>query len=620
MENIIKPTINHLNSVILNRAKDLILLCLLFASVLSAGAVFAGEIKFEAFVDRDVVSLGQSIQLSLRLNGSRDLPAPALPDIDGFSSRYVGPSTSMSIVNGRMSSSITHIYRLVPLKTGTFSLGPFQIEYEGDTYTSNSLSVEVADSQSGDATVYHSRKSRNAELKDRLFLTIEAEKENVYVNEAMPVTITLYVSGISVKDIQYPEFAHEGLSAEGFAKPRQYQKQKDGVVYDVVEFKTTIFGARAGTFRLGPATMGANLAVKRESRRQSRFDSFFGNDPFDDFLGGYEKEPVNLSSEEITIEVMSLPKKGRPLDYSGAVGIFDFNAEVTPSSVKAGDPVTLKMTVTGSGSIDTVNVAGLKEQPGLKVYEPQVKQEGNKKTFEQVLIPAAVSLKKIPAVTFSFFNTVTGKYESITKGPFPVNVTKSEYREELTIIDSQQGIQKPVIHETLGKDIIYIKESPGRFRKKGEYLYSNPLFIVFQTVPLVFLAVVIAIKKKHERLKTDIGYARRLKAPKKAGKGIKEAGQYIEKGMKQEFYDSVFRTIREYIGNRFHVADGGITIETVEEMFKGKDVGQDMIDNLRNIFSECDMVRYAPSGIDTAKMEKTLKDLKEVIDHLERHK
>jgi hypothetical protein len=119
---------------------------------------------------------------------------------------------------------------------------------------------------------------------------MHAGKDRLYINEPVPLTIKLYISGLSVRDIQYPEFSYEGFSTEQLGKPKQYQERKGSLVYDVVEFNTEIFGTKVGTFSLGPATIQANLFLKRERRGHS--DGFFGRDPFEGFFGGYRTEPI----------------------------------------------------------------------------------------------------------------------------------------------------------------------------------------------------------------------------------------------------------------------------------------------------------------------------------------
>ncbi len=590
-------------------------LVLLF-SMIPASTLSAGEIEFELTASRSVVSPGQRIKLNLQFNDTRDIPAPDLPEIEGFNLRYIGPSTRMSFVNGRMSSSITHTYSLVPLKTGKIKIGPFSLEHNGDTYISNELTIEIVDSSQGQHPATQRRSSSDASHKDNLFLTMKAEKSEMYINEIVPLTIKLYVSGLRVRDIQYPEFNHEGFSSEQSGKPKQYKEQRGGTVYSVVEFNTSIFGTKAGKLDLGPAVLEANIIVQRNRRNHS----YNGQDPFESIFGSQNIEPVRLSSEALTVKVLPLPKDRRPSGYNGAVGNFSINVNISPAQVKAGDPLTMKMIVTGTGNLNTVMPPKLENMNNFKTYEPQTSTEGEKKVFEQVLIPLDDSVKEVPVIAFSFFNTATGQYETISKGPFPVRVTIPDSKEEITILEATQSSEKHLKKEIFGRDIIYIKESPGSLKQKGVYLYKNTLFLFLNIVPLLVFFGAWRGLKQREKISTDIGYARRLVAPKKAKKGIRNSERHLHKNSTTEFYDSIFKTIREYIGDRFHIPSGGITSDIVDDTMQDRIGNKEVLSKLKDILIECDMARYAPAELNTANMEKTLAHLKEVIDYMERHK
>ncbi|MEW6601665.1 MAG: BatD family protein [Nitrospirota bacterium] len=594
---------------------------LILAVIMISSAADAGEINFQASIDSAVIYIGQSAQLQLQFQGSTDIPAPGISSIDGFQIRYAGPSTMMSIVNGRMSSSVTHIYRLMPIKTGKFQIGPFSFQHEGDTYKSNSLTVEVLDSaSSAGGRTEQKKQSPETVLGDRIFVKMIAGKRSAYVNETIPLTIKLYVSGIGVRDIQYPEFDREGFSGGQFDKPGQYRETVGGSEYEVVEFRTGIFAAREGSFTLGPARIKANVVSHKRKGRRSPFDNFFGQDPFDDFFGGYEAYPVELKSKAVSLKVLPLPGTGRPADFKGALGNFKFDLEVSPDEVKAGDPITLKMIVSGSGNLDSVTSPSLKQHDGFKSYEPQARQEGGRKIFEQVLIPTADTVKEVPQVSFSFFNTDRGEYQTIVRGGTPLKVLKSDRKEEVTILDSTESAARPVAREKFGRDIIYIKESPGSFMRQGGYLYKNPIFLVLQIVPVLAYFSLWVMHRRKERLSSDVSYARRLSAPRKASKGIRETENFLAHNKTDEFYDAVFRTLREYIGNRFHVPSGGITADSVSELLRDNDLPQDSLLKLINILRECDMARYAPSEFSADRMQETMKGLKEIIDSLERYK
>ncbi len=585
--------------------------------MLLTGTAYAEELKFQALLDRNIISLGQSAQLSLQFEGSTSIPAFDLPEIEGFQSRYSGPSTRMSIVNGKMTSSITHIFRLVPLKTGKFNIGPFYLEHDGNNYRSNEIMIEVLDSASRSQGNAGRQRTPAVALKDRVFVEMEIDKSRLYINEIARLHIKLFVNSMSIRDVQYPQYDHEGFSVDDFGKPREYQINRDGTRYSVLDFQTGLFATKEGKRNLGPAVIKANLITKTKRRTPS---SLFDNSMFDDFFGGYESTPIEIKSDALTIEALSLPEENRPEHFKGAIGNFQLDVTVSPDQVKAGDPVTLKMTVTGTGNFDAVHTPDLKNTEGFKLYDPQIKREPNRKVFEQVLIPGNEKIETLPDIVFSYFDTMRGQYKTIVKGNVPLSVMKAAKEEKITIFDPSGAAERSLRKEIIGRDIIYIKESPGEIVSRGIYLYKNPVFLVLQLFPLIIFIAAVNFHKKRERLSSDIGYARRLAAPRKAKKGIRQAEEYVQKNMALDFHDAVFRTLRDYLGNRFHVPSGGITAEALDSVLAGKDIEKNYLERLKKIFNECDMVRYAPSSIDEANMHNTLKEMKEIIDYLERHK
>ena len=589
---------------------------------LFSGKAYSGDITFEASLDRYQVSLGNSIQLNLTFHNTQRVPAPELPEMKDFESRYIGPSSRMSIINGRVISSIAYNYRLIPLKKGSFTLGPFTAEYSGQTYESNTVTVEVVEGSVQEKRAPVVSADIQKALKQSCFLVMKIGKKTVYLNEEIPVTMKLYVSRLGVRDIQYPQFPHEGFSVGKLGKPSQYKQSVDGVLYEVLEFKTTMFGTKPGQFAIGPASVKCNVVVRKQSRRMSRspFDDFFGEDVFDNFFGRYETYPLDLKAEEIPVEVLSLPEKGKPSGFSGAVGSFDFEINVDPKDVKVGDPITVKMVISGKGNFSTVTVPEIVSQQGFKLYEPQIKIEENCKIFEQILMPKTDKITKVPGIVFNFFDPETGKYKKIEKGPVSIKVLPSEEGGDISIVEYSDTPAKALKKETLGRGIIYIKESPGKLKRKGTYLYKNKVFLFFQLLPVILLIVFLSMYKKSERIRTDVQYARRLHAPKKARAGIRKTGQLISEGSAQEFYNTVFKTLQEYLGGKFHIPAGGITGAVVDEVLGKKDISKDILDKLKSLFRECDMARYAPLEFGKDSMEQSFGNLQSVIDYLERHK
>jgi len=584
---------------------------------------FANDITFEITTDTNRIALGETMQLNLTLYGTQAVSAPSITEIEGFKVRYLGPSTRMSIVNGKVSSSITHVYTLLPIQIGEFQIGPLSIKFNGREYTSNSVMVEVFKG----ALPRQRRRSAGLdqateELLERVSLVMEVEKKTAYVNELVPLKIKLFVNRLSIRDIQYPQFDHDGFSSGEFGKPEQYRKIVRGIPHEVLEFETTMFGTRSGDLKVGPAELKGNLVVPKQERRpRSRFSKYIDKDMFDDFFSRYETYPMRLKSAEIPITVLPLPSQGKPQDFKGAVGNFSFDVSADPGKVQVGDPVTLRMTIRGEGNFSTAGYPQFDPGDDFKVYDPQViKQEDGIKVFEQVVIPNNVGVKEIPKITFSYFSTEKKIYRTIERGPFPIEVSKPDKEEQMKIVEMPEGASGPVRREILGRDIIYIKDSPGELLKKGDYLYKKGWFFPLQIMPLALLALIFVAWKRSDRLKSDIRYARKLRASKKARQGIRKVKRSFESDTPQKFYDEVFKTMQEYLGDKFQLPIGGITSQIVDQELKDRNINKDILSKLREVFSECDMARYALSQLDKNSMKLTFNKVREVIEYFERER
>ena len=184
---------------------------------------------------------------------------------------------------------------------------------------------------------------------------------------------------------------------------------------------------------------------------------------------------------------------------------------------------------------------------------------------------------------------------------------------------SSQTALTHVKKEVLGRDIIYIKESP-ELKRKGVYLYKNRLFLFIQVLPLVIFIFLSIIHKRTEKLRTDLRYARSLRAYKKAKQGIKKAKHLLNREKTREFYDSILKTLKEYLGNKLHIAHGGITSGIVDGVLRHKAMNKEILKTLDDIFKECDITRYALSEQSNDKAEELFQKVKKVIKLLEKER
>jgi len=593
---------------------------------ISPGA--AKEISFQADVDRTIVELGSYLRLTLTVTGVDGLDQPIeLPQIDGLESRLLGPQTRVSIINGQYSSSYSLVYFLYPLRVGTFKIPSLTLTVENQTVQSEPITIEavgtsqapVASGSTSEGGAQQGMVQQN--LSERIFVVLEASRNDVYVNERFDVTVKLFVNGMDVRNISYPQIKAQEFFLEDFQQPAQYEQVLEGVRYQVVEFKTFAYALQPGAFDFGPAEETCQLAIRGDQGRQKGFGGFFEDDFFNDFFGrNYILRPLTISSKTLQLTIRPLPLEGRPADFSGAVGKFVLDAVASPLQLKVGDPITTRLTLAGNGNMRTAEIPIFKENGDFKAYEPQVTVKGNVKISEQVIIPKHSGVKAVPAVSFWSFNPETARYEEQPAGPFALNVAPLEVKELPQIVGSSSRTLNfsNTQEDVLGKDISFIKDRPGRFYDRGYQAWRSIFFGTVLALILMGWGFGYVWHRFSVRVKTDERFAGRLKAPYYARRGLKDAERFLASNDVRGFYDAIHATVQQYFRNRLHKPLGSISASNIRSSFQGIGVQEDVVSSLERLLVDCDAARYASAQFNRDRMERTFQDLRRAIDQIER--
>jgi len=598
----------------------------LFTCVFTA-TIFAEDISVMLELNTRQVLLESYLQIVVRIDGSQDVAPPNMSALtQNFKVEYSGPSSQIMIINGKITKSKSFIYYLYPKQTGSFEIPPIKLSIRGTDYTTQPETIEVVEklAQPKAPTQPQALPSMAQELEevvrleDKLFLNLRVPKNDYYINEQILVKVMLFVSELAVRIPQLPVLENIGFLQEPFDKPDQYQEVLRGKRFDIIEFDTTLYPTRTGDLVLGPTTLDGNMMVERRNSanpyRGSR--SLFNDDFFSSFFSVTEKRPFHLESEVVQINVHTLPEEGKPSEFSGAVGNYTFDVQIDSFDVTVGDPIILIMKVQGKGNLNTVKFPKFLDQKNFKIYDPNIKEEGDAKTLEQVIIPRNDQVTELPALQFSYFDTELEKYVTISKGPFPINVQPSEDEGDLSYLANQ--IKLPLNgKKEFGKDIVYIKESPGSFRRRASQLYKSVLFYLLIVMIVSSFLGAYFYYQQINRLQTDSVYAKKLKAPKFARKGIEHAKKYISQGQKEAFYDELYKTLQQYMANKLHIPLGTVNYEGV----KGKlsDLSdQSQLEVIKKIFDECEMIRYASASLSDQNLHESVNRLEMIIDYLER--
>jgi len=595
----------------------------------AVSSAYCRDLKFEVSIDKTKVALGEAAQLGLSFYGTQSMPAPDVGNIDGLEIRYSGPSTMMTVINGQVSTSVTHMYSIVPLRPGKFQLGPFKFSFKGDDYVSSITFLEVTEERQAPKApgAEEQMTTEKLNVEDKIYVTLESTKQIAYVNELIPITVKLYVNRLNVSDIQLPIFTQESFSKIEFKEPKQYRENVNGSIYDVLEFTTNIFGNKPGDYRLGPAIIKANVVVRRRTARGrggagDPFSEDFTRDSFfDDFFTRYERHPVQLKSKDIQISVATVPASGRPASFSGAVGDYQFIYAASPVKLKTGDPINLKMEINGAGNLNTVLEPKLDGTAGFKVYESQVKTAEHTKTFTTVLIPETESVTAIPRAEFSYFDPGKKEYVTISQGPIPIQVEKAKEEAPAQVIGPVVTPQEDgEAKEETGRDILYIKEAPGRWRTIGYQIYKSGLIAPIVIVPFLAMAALWVVRSRADRLKHDVKYASRLNSVRAARVGIKTLKRHIGRGDEKAFYEALFNTLQSYLGHMLKLPTAGVTADIADGILASKDVDMEILNTIKGLFRKCDEARFAMTPITGRSLKDDLRRLEEIINYFEKNK
>ncbi len=556
-------------------------------------------------VEPELISLLDRAVLKIEIiDGKGD--AAEIPDVDGLKIAYRGPQTQYSFVNGRSSSSITHTYLITPTKVGDYTIGPVKVKFNG---SEKELSTKLR-------VIKPQDDAEAQQISQMMFSQITTDRPSPYVHEPFQLDLKVYVrDGVEI-DGNFgirggiPESGMDGELE--WTVSRRQREERNGVIFNVYSMRATAKALTAGTFTFSPEVQ-LNVVVPRQQRRSYGFDDPF----FGDFFGRQETRPIRLECNILDIEVQPIPIENRPPSFTGGVGKLDFNVEVGPKKLKTGEPITVKMRISGSGNLEKIMPPQMKEEPGIKRYDVNTvpSDNPNEILFEQVIIPTTDAITELPPITFSYFNTQTADFRTETAGPFPIEVEAAPQQVATVMGNLAPAAQSET--KVLGSDIAYLKPRPPKwiFKHHARLFESLEFRIAMALPPLLLILTFVAVGRRN-RLEKDTALARRQKAPKAARQTIQRAEQAMKKQDAQAFYEAMWNTLETYFGHRLNLARGQVTKQIVVDHIPAE------AEMLEQLFDGIEHRRYGmqTETHSTDEMKRLLKQMVETLKRCERMK
>jgi len=603
--------------------------------LMSIGAAAAAqEITVQAYVESETVYMGETFIYQIVVDGA-DNATP--PDVSAFgpdlSAQFLGgqnsSSQSITVINGKMERQVQRRYvmqfNLTPRRKGQLTIPAVPVKVKDQILRTNPVVVGV------DTPV------ETQDFKLRMTLS----RSSCYVGEPVVLTVTWYIG----RDVEEFAFSMPVLGSGDFAietpevkidQSKRYYRipvggqeviaekgtgMLDGRNYATISFKKALIPKRAGALAV-PEMSVQCAAVSGNLRGRAFFDDFFNDNFFGARRGAMKKYVV--PSNALALAVKDLPREGKPANFAGLVGDYRIAAGASPLDVSVGDPITLKVTLGGPDYLGSVDLPPLGDQPELSTYfkipdeRADGKIAGKSKVFTQTIRAKNESVKEIPPISLSYFDTKKGRYETVSTVAIPIVVHPTKV---VTAVDAEGVSSGPIGSPLEGwkQGIAYNYEGPAVLESQQFGLLSalaSPSWLAALFLPLGAYVALLSATVARRRREADV----EGRMARSAFRRLRRRLEAIRRGGASgaQLCEQVLGAMREYLGDRFSTAGSTLTTADVVRILEEKGAPGEAIEAIRAVMGSCEAGAYAGDHSPAADRDGFMVRAREAAEKLER--
>lgn len=348
--------------------------------------------QVQASLDRSTAQLGDTVTLNLR---SQTAPLAA-PDLSPLSADFevLGKSSgsTTSFVNGQRTVEYSYGVALRPLHQGTLRIPPLTVGNE----TTQPLTLEVtAPSATGQSAT------------GPVFVEAAIDPSHAYVGQQLSLSVKLYYTA-NLANASLGDPRIDGVDVSRIGGDTDYQAERNGRIYNVIERRYVLVPQRAGELTIPPIPFQGDLLDP--------------NDP-DSFLG--MGAPVSAQSRPLSVMIHAAPA-----DWGSAAWLparkLSLTLEGLPdasSPLRVGQPFNLSLTMEATGlPFEALPSLSLPALDGATAY-PDKPVTGNRADGPWVvgrrqqafaIVPGKAGTLTVPAITVKWWNVLTDRPETAT--------------------------------------------------------------------------------------------------------------------------------------------------------------------------------------------------------------
>lgn len=568
------------------------------------------------------VSAGENFRIAYTINTQdvEDFKAGNIPSgLELIAGPYTSQQSSYQMINGHTtsSSSITFTFTLFAGKDGSFVVSPAHARVRGKWIASRPIRITVsgrARNTGGAPQMHQDAGGQQEEVapagsaitsKD-LFIKVTANKYRVHEQEPVLLTYKVYtLVDLTQLEGKMPDLT--GFHSQEIPLPQQksfHVERVNGRPYRCVTWSQYLmYPQMTGALKIPSITFKG--IVVQQNRNVDPFEAFFNGG------SGYVEVKRNIVAPGVDIQVDPLPAK--PIGFSGGVGKFSISAKLDKQEVKAGDPVTLRVVISGTGNLKLIKQPVVEFPKGFDKYDPKVTDKtkltnvgvGGSMVYDYLAVPRNQGKYTIPSISFIYYDVDANAYKTLHTQPFVVNVAPGDG------MSSSESFNNPE-----DNDIHALKTGSSDSTSVGDFFLGSTAYWISLLLPLVAFVVLLIIFRQRAIENADVVKMRGKRANKIARKRLKRASRLMFEHNSAEFYDEVLRALWGYVSYKLNMPVESLSKENVREKLASRGVSEDIISKFISALEECEFERYAP-GDEAGNMEKTFQSAMTAIIEIE---
>lgn len=552
------------------------------------------QVKLEVKIEKTNLKIGEVTQVNYVFNeeGVNFIP----PNFTGFNKG--GSYISSNEIDNNGEYSIQQIYTFViqAVKAGKVTISPATIKFKGKTYASKPILVTVSKEKSADisqrnqnsVTVAKSNINNKTigSANNLLFVDVEINKSVAFVNEPIEVYYRIYLApnlDVELNKKITTKFNNFWSQTEDIQGGWERSVVNNSVYKSKIFKKAILYPQKTGKLEITPITLDLNIKY-----------------PTGDF-DFFDQPEYSIARREIVsntkhVQVNPLPEKGKPDNFTGAVGQFEFNVTIEKTELKSGESLQLDLIVSGNGNLKLFEIPKPSLPSNFEIYEPKhqefISENMNgisgKIMDSYTVIPQEKGNFKLKPQQFSFFDVQSKTYKTISSDAIDLTILQGENQANVTSVSKLKS---------------EVKEKNNNVKSDYEFTFVHFVGLVsLGGLMLLFFALKRNKKPIEEILVSE-------NKPVINEFSINEIQNFISN--KELFYQKMENKITEFLQYKFNLEKANFNKENIIQKFQENNISKENTADFIGLLQNCEKARYMPTS--DANMQLDFEKLQHLV-------